>query len=78
MQREVVGQFQIFASVSFPAALYTSPAAPALSMAIPSPTSRSGQTESVKTVTSPARIMAALANTSFRAERKAARPRLPP
>src|SRR6185503_14580691 len=69
---------QDLASASRPAARYTSPAASAFIAAMPNPTRRSGQIDWVAFVTRPARMMAALASTSLRAERNAARPRLPP
>ncbi len=59
------------------AASQTSFAASALTMAIPSPTRRSGQPERQNNVTSPARMIAMFAKASLRADRNAARVRLP-
>ena len=44
---------------------------------MPSPTIKSGQSERVAAVTSPAATIATLASASLRAERKAARVKLP-
>jgi MFS transporter, MHS family, proline/betaine transporter len=65
--------------ISSLAACQTSRAASAFRAAMPSPTIKSGQTERHRnSVTSPAEMMAILASTSFRDDRKAARVRLPP
>src|SRR4029077_1803970 len=62
--------------LSLRAAASTWREASAFRSAMPSPTSRSGQTESVAAVTKPAAMMATLAYASLRAVRKAARVRL--
>src|SRR5437763_8207649 len=59
------------------AASQTSRAAPAFIPTMPSPTTRSGQMDCVEAVTKPAPIIARFAATSLRAERNAARVRLP-
>ena len=59
------------------AAVQTALAASAFMNAMPMPTMRSGQPESQYSVTKPAPMMAMLANASLRAERNAARVRLP-
>ena len=61
------------------AAVHTSRAASAFIAAMPSPTIRSGHADvHKKAVTNPAAMMARLAKASLRAERNAARVRLPP
>src|SRR5579871_6388652 len=70
---------QGFASAcSFFATTKTSRAASAFIAAMPMPTRRSGHGDNFNAVTNPAAMMAKFAITSFRADRKAARERLPP
>src|SRR5437899_2403583 len=59
------------------ATLRTSRAASAFIAAMPSPTIRSGHPGSVEAVTNPAAMIATFARASFRADRNAARVRLP-
>src|SRR4051794_37991169 len=70
--------FYGFAAFASPlAAVNTSFAASALSIAIPNPTTKSGQADLRRAVISPAAMIATFAKASFLADRNAARVRLP-